>query len=43
MDLIYHSGVLCQTEESDYDQFFGKIRDLKPKYYMFSEGITACL
>ena len=40
LDLVYHSGVLCQIPEDGYEKFFGKIQSLKPKYYMFVEGVN---
>jgi SAM-dependent methyltransferase len=38
-DLVYHSAVFCQIPQENYDDFFKGIKSLKPKYYMFVEGI----
>lgn len=38
--LLYHTGVLCQVPQEDYPKFFGKIRDMKPRFYLCMEGFN---
>ena len=39
-DLAYHFAVFGEIPREEYDQFFHAIAKLKPKFYMFVEGIS---
>ena len=39
-DLAYHFAVFGEIPLEEYDQFFDGISKLKPKFYMFVEGIS---
>ena len=39
-DLAYHFAVFGEIPLEEYDEFFREITSLKPKFYMFVEGIS---
>lgn len=39
-DFVYHTFVFCVVSPENYQDFFGAIKNLKAKFYMFFEGVN---